>query len=380
VWVLSGTIVGTITALYSWNRVISLYLRELGATDREIGWAYFCFTLAYRLPQILGGALTDRVGRKAIVVTGTFGMATGYALVAHVPRWEHVVLSICLVWVIGALQWPALAAMVAESVPERERGKALGLLEAGSMLGLTLGPLLGEQVCAARPLAEAWRLLLLGSMAVYALCGLARLAGLREVTAEEGSPPPARAPFPWSALVIPLGVTVLTFAAFFLTTDGPVLGLYIEDEAGGSPATVQTVGFYGGLAAMAGALAAGLLADRLGAGRTMLLTSLASAALLAPMAAGAFRPRSELVLFALLFIPGEAYVVAYQKLVTSVAPRSRGLSVGVVGSAVGLAASWAMVLGGDLYARGHRLPLVAAFAVQAAAAVLGLGLLRARYN
>jgi len=380
VWVMSLTIVGTITALYSWNRVISLHLRDLGASDREIGWSYFCFTLAYRLPQILGGALTDRLGRKAIVVAGTFGMAAGYVLVGLAPRWDQVVAAICLVWMIGALQWPALAAMVAESVPENERGRAMGLLEAGSMIGLTLGPLIGERVCAVEPLSRAWRHLLLGSMAVYSLCGCARWALLRETRAQT---PETQGPaaFPWRAVLLPLAVTVFTFATFFLTTDGPVLGLYVKDDVGGGPETVQTVGFYGGLAAIAGALGAGFLADRLGAGRTMLLTSVVSAFLIAPMAAGLFKPRSELTLFALLFIPGEAYIVAYQKLITSLAPRSRrGLSVGVVGSAVGLAASWAMVLGGELYTRGHRLPFVAALTVQVAAVLVGLTLLRRRYN
>ncbi len=381
VWVLSLTILCTLAALFSWSRIIALYLRHLGASEVQIGWGFFCYALAYRLPQVAGGLLADRIGRKAIVVLGTFGMAAGYVAVAFAPTWGLLVGAICGCWMIGALQWPALVSLVADSVPEGRRGRAMGLLEACSMSGLTLGPLIGERVyAAAGGLASAWRILLLGTLAVYALCGVVRLALLRDVRLHSA---PAAGPvrIPWALLAVPLAATVLSYVSWFLTTDGPIMALYIVDEAGGTPATVQAVGFYGGLAAVAGALVGGWVSDRLGAGRTMMLMTAATLAVLVPLGFGDLSARGRVALFVLLFLPGEAYLVAYNKLITSTGPREgRALAVGLVGTAVGLAASWAMILGGAAYHSNHDWPLAAAACSQALAVALGLGLLRRRYN
>jgi MFS family permease len=378
--VLTATIVCTVGSLYAWNRVLSLYLSELGAGPEAIGWSFFFLVLAYRLPQVAGGLLTDRVGRKVVVVVGTLAMSAGFVGIAFAPRWELVVAAICACWTIGALQWPALATLVTESVPEGRRGLAMGLMEAGSMAGIMLGPLVGERVVASQAtLGGAWRVLLLGSCAVYAVSGLLRAALLREpsVHAEERG----RLVFPWRDFLLPAVVTILSFWAFLLTTDGPVMGLYIRDVAKGTPVDVQRVAFHGGACALAGALLAGWLVDRLGAGRTMMLTSFATLALLVPFAAGRLGPEGELRIFALLFLPGETFVVAYQKLITSLAPRERrGLAVGLMGTCVGLASSWANAAAGYLYAGAPRWPIVAGAAIQAAACLLSIALLRRRYS
>jgi MFS family permease len=378
--VLSATILFTITSIYSWTHLRSLHLRGLGASEVEVGWGFFALTLAYRLPQALGGWLADRFSRKASVVLGTFGMGAAYVGVALAPRWELVVAAICGAWVMGALQWPALASLVASSVPDRERGRAMGMLEACSTAGVTLGPLVGETALRGTDsLAGAWRILLLGSCAVYAGCGLVRLFLLRDVPSS--SPEEGRMNLPWRLLAVPMAVTAATFAVFYLTIDGPVLGWYVVDVTGGTPETVQEIGFYGGLVAIGGAVAAGWLADRIGAGRTMAVALVATAVLLAPFALGAPASRRARTILGLLFLTGEFYVVAYQKLVTSLGPRHRrGLAVGIVGTVVGVASSWSMLAAGGLYRLDRGAPLVWAAGLQALAAVAGLLLCRRAFN
>lgn len=254
------------------------------------------------------------------------------------------------------------------------------MLEACSTAGVTLGPLVGEAVVRhTATLAAAWRILVLGCCAVYAGCGLVRWLFLREVPAgprEAGS-----LNIPWKPLAVPMIVTAAWFAGFAFTTDGPVMGPYIVDVTKGTPETVQEVGFYGGLVAMAGAVGAGIMADRFGAGRTMALATIGTVALLAPFVLGVPGPSVARAIFALLFLTGEVYVVAYQKLVTSIGPRERrGLAIGIVGTVVGLVASWAMVLAGRFYAAGPQRPLVAAAAVHAAAAIFALLLFRRAFN
>lgn len=380
VWVMALTIVGTLTAMFSWNRIFWLMLRDRGATEAQVGWAAFFLLLAYRLPQVLGGLLADRRGRKAIVVLGTFGMAAAYLAVAEAPGWKLPVVALGSVWLIGALQWPSLVSLVADSVPEGHRGRAMGLLESGSMIGITLGPLLGEQVLGRAGLAGAVRILLLGSCGAYAACGVLRWILLREGV-RHGAPGDEGAAFPWARLLAPAGVTVLMFMLFFLTTEGPILAFYIKDELGGRDELVQRVAFHGGLGSIAGALAAGWLSDRLGAGRVMALSAVLTGALSLLLAAGAVPTGLVPFLLAALFAPGEAFLVAYQKLITSVGPAARrGLAVGLVGTAVGLTSSWALVLGGTLYEEGHRRPFIAAAAAGALAVGASLVLCRGRFN
>lgn len=381
VWVLAVTLGAAVTAIYTWIRVVPLYLRDLGAGDGQVSWAMFSFAIAFRLPQFAGGWLADRLGRKRVAVWATAAMAACYLLIAVAPSWRLVTAAICGCWAIGAIQWPAIAALAADSVPAERRGRAMGLVEAFGMGGMTLGPLLGAwAVGEGRSPGETWAALLLITGCVYVAATFARQLLLRETPSrprEEGS----RAPAGLGVLALILSVHALSFAVYFLTTDGPVLSFYVEDEKIGTARTVQYVYFWGGLAAMATALVSGWLADRIGPGRVIVLGSLASAALLAPFVVGARTPSLDLWIFGLLVVSGEIYYIGYVKLITTAAPPGRsGLYLGLGGTAVGLVASWAMVWAGRLYQESHQAPMVAAAAVQVAAIVLALPLLAKRFN
>lgn len=113
----------------------------------------------------------------------------------------------------------------------------------------------------------------------------------------------------------------------------------------------------------------------------MVLMGVGFAALLVPFGLGWLPQSWEIWVFSLLLLPEEGFIVAYQKLVTSLGPRERrGLAVGIVGTAVGVAASWAPWVAGRLFEEGIRLPILAAAAAQGLAVLLGLFLLGKRYN
>jgi MFS family permease len=381
VWVLAVTVGAALTAIYAWMRVLPLHLRQLGADETQASWALFCLAVAFRLPQLAGGWIADRLGRKRVAVGATLAMAACYAAIAVAPTWKLVTAAVCTCWAIGAIQWPAMAALAADSVPADRRGRAMGLLESAGMAGMTLGPLLGAwAVGEGRSTEGSWRPLLFATCGVYVVATvvrqvLLREAGPRPLEAERS----ARTGFGLLSLL--LAVHALSFAVYFLTTDGPVLSFYVVDDKIGTAATVQDVYFWGGLAAMAAAFAAGWLADRIGPGRVIVLGSVASAALLAQFVLGPRAPSSDLWLFGLMLVAGEIYFVGYQKLITGAAPPGRaGLYVGLGGTTVGLLASWAMVWAGQLYRVSHVSPMAAAAVVQVAAVVLALPLLAKRFN
>jgi MFS family permease len=374
---LAVTIFFTLTFVFSWSRVISNYLRHLGASPQLIGWCFLIFTAANRLPGVLGGWISDHVGRKGMIVAGTFFMGIGFIGVAYAPTPLTLTAALCFTWIVGALQHPSLLSIQAESVPAARRGTAIAIVEACAMLGITVGPLLEAFVFrwSGNSLASTWRLLAISTSAIYLLVCLARLTFLRDTDRGRHE----RTPFKpdWKRLSIPLAVTVCFVAAMLISIDGPSVSLYIVDVTGGDEATVGYVNFWGGALAIAGALLGGWLADSVGATRVMAWSAAATAACLLPFA---FPGNADLdrFLIALVFLPIETFVIANWKLVASIGPPGRrALYVGMVTTTTGLVSSWAVVGSGYLYAGPNQAaPMLAAVALALVSLVLTLRLLR----
>jgi MFS family permease len=378
IWTLSATILFTLTLVFSWARVIANYLRELGADPKTIGWCFLIFTMANRLPGVLGGWISDRVGRKWIIVTGTFFMGLGFIGVAYAHTPALLTAALCFAWIVGALQHPSLLSIQAESVPAARRGIAIATVESCAMLGITLGPLLEAKMFewSGKSLDATWRLLALSTSAVYLLVCIARLLFLRETDRRRHERTPFRPD--WRRLAIPLAITVCFIGAMLITIDGPSVPLYIVDETFGDAATVGYVNFFGGGLAIAAALLGGWLSDTWGAARVMAISAGATALFFLPFALPGTRPDLDRALLALVFFPIETFVIANQKFIASIGPPGRrALYVGMVTTSTGILSSWGVVLSGYLYAGRHpAAPMLAAIALALISLLLTLRLLR----
>lgn len=377
IWTLAFTILCTLTCVFSWARIIANYLRSLGAGPELIGWCFLLFTMASRLPGAVGGWLSDRVGRRWMIVFGTFFMGLGFIGVAFAQSAALVTAALCFTWIVGALQHPSLLSIQAESVPAARRGVAMAIVESFAMVGITVGPLLEALVfrwCGS--IGATWRLLALVTSAVYLVVAIARLTFLRETDRRRSE----RTPFKpdWQRLSIPLALTVCFIGAMLLTIDGPAVPLYIVDVTLGDEATVGYVNFFGGAAAIAAALLGGWLADHWGAARVMALSAAATALCFLPFAWSGNAPHVDRAILALVFFPIEMFVIANQKFIASIGPPGRrALYVGMVTTSTGLISSWGVVLSGYLYARiDHAAPMLAAVALALVSLLLTLRLLR----
>jgi MFS family permease len=377
IWTLSATILFTLTLVFSWARVISNYLRHLGAGPALIGWCFLIFTMANRLPGVLGGWISDHVGRKWMIVGGTFFMGVGFLGVAHAPSPAWVTAALCFTWIVGALQHPSLLSIQAESVPAARRGVALAIVETCAMAGVTLGPLLGAKVFewSRRSIETQWRLLTLATAVVYFLVCGARLFGLQETDRRRHERTPFRPD--WRRLSIPLTVTVCFVGVMLITIDGPSVPLYIVDVIRGDEATVGYVHFFGGALAIIAAFLGGWLADSWGAARVMAVSAGATALCFLPFALPGTE-RLDQALIAFSYFPIEMFVIANWKLVASIGPPGRrALYVGMVTTSTGLFSSWAVVLCGYLYVGKNQAAFVlAAIALALISLLLTLRLLR----
>lgn len=355
---LCATISFTLGGIFLWYRVLPNHFRDLGATDAQVGLAFMLISFAYRGPQVIGGWLADRWSRRMIVVVGTLLMGPLYAAAALAQTWPALLACLCACWVLGALQWPALLSLLAESAPPDRRGRALGWLDFSSILGQTFGPLAGAAV-----LAASWgdiRHLFLITGAVYTVMGLARLFLLQNVSSRESEPEPAVGPARAGVLLTALVMATAGFMSFYLIWDGPFASMYLEDAYALSKPAINLNAMIGGLLTMAAALASGVLVDRLGAARYAAIGFVGMAAVAAPFVIGGMGRRGEgwpygpgYALVALSTLPVEAYFLSYQRIITSIGPaKRRSFFVGLFGTTVGLASGVVNYVGGVLYRDG----------------------------
>src|SRR3546814_10214680 len=88
------------------------------------------------------GHLSDRLGRRPVLLAAIGGLAVNYALMAIAPSLLWLFVGRLFSGALGAT-YPVAAASVADVTEPEERVKQFGVLHAMIGLGLILGPLLG---------------------------------------------------------------------------------------------------------------------------------------------------------------------------------------------------------------------------------------------
>ena len=96
----------------------------------QFGWAPFL------------GVLSDRIGRKPVIVLSNIGMAVDYAVMALAPNLAWLVAG-RIVSGITAANATTASAYVADVTPAEKRADAFGMIGAAFGLGFVLGPAIG---------------------------------------------------------------------------------------------------------------------------------------------------------------------------------------------------------------------------------------------
>ncbi len=92
------------------------------------------------------GNLSDRIGRKKLVVAGSAGYILTAILYILSRSWIHILLTRGLQGVFSAMTWPVAEAMIMDSVPPEERGRYMGWYMSMTNAGFFIGPALGGYV------------------------------------------------------------------------------------------------------------------------------------------------------------------------------------------------------------------------------------------
>ncbi|HEY6539049.1 MAG TPA: MFS transporter [Candidatus Dormibacteraeota bacterium] len=123
--------------------ILPLFVRHAGASYAEVGLVtavFWAAGLAVRYPV---GKLSDRIGRKNLILISqvVYAAATAAFALSPSPLW-FIILRAVQGAAAGAATVLALAA-VADFVPAERRGRAYGSLTGANMAGTVVGPLVG---------------------------------------------------------------------------------------------------------------------------------------------------------------------------------------------------------------------------------------------
>ncbi|HEY72016.1 MAG: hypothetical protein DRI81_01185 [Chloroflexi bacterium] len=123
---------------------LTLYITQkfsVGMT--EVGLIFGLVSLSSIVGSVLGGALTDRFGRKGMVIFGLLISAFINLMVGLVNSIELIYVGALFIGLFGNAGGPAQQAMVADLLPEEKRAQGFGLLRVVVNLAVVIGPAIG---------------------------------------------------------------------------------------------------------------------------------------------------------------------------------------------------------------------------------------------
>ncbi|XEC93247.1 MFS transporter [Paenibacillus tarimensis] len=274
---------------------LSLYLQfDLGLTDQhEIAvWAGVIFAgnfITSFLFQPLWGKLSDRYGRKMMLLRSGFGMAVVMALMGFAASPWQLLLLRMLNGTISGFN-PASIALVSATTPKEKMGFAMGVLQSGAIGGTILGPffggLLADSIGGYRPIFYITGTLLfaaslLALLTVKESFDRAKAAAAPQISVIQGFRELSHAP----QLTALFAVTFLI--QFAMLAPMPLMPLYVQELHGSAEHLALLAGFVGSVTGLSNMIASpllGRLGDRIGSEKILYISMFGAAVLFIPQA------------------------------------------------------------------------------------------------
>ncbi|MCH7811325.1 MAG: MFS transporter [Chloroflexi bacterium] len=269
--------------------VLPLYAKDFGVSATLVGATISVFGLARMLLNLPAGFLSDRYGRRLLLVGGPVIVAFGSFLSASaVDIWQ--LLAFRFVAGAGSAMFMTGAIILVTDISTpQNRARMLGLFQGSLLLGVSIGPALGGLT------AELFNLrapfIVVGALA--AACSVWAWRALPETNpaafAREngtaGGIVVQRAGVPFRALLTNTSfalVSLFTFSIFFTRTGSrqTVLALFGEESLGLSPGSLGAIFAMMAVLNLAMIGPSGAWADRFGRKRVIVPSAIVSASAL----------------------------------------------------------------------------------------------------
>lgn len=130
--------------------LLPIYSKALGSSEMQLGLLFSSFSLMQLLFAPMWGRISDRHGRRPVMIGGLLGTAASYVLFGLADTLPLLFLSRMLAGFFGANVSTAQA-YIADVTQARDRAKGMGMVGAAFGLGFTFGPLLGGELVGISP-------------------------------------------------------------------------------------------------------------------------------------------------------------------------------------------------------------------------------------
>ena len=114
---------------------------DVGMT--EVGILFAIFSGSQFFGSMMGGALTDHIGRKSVIIMGLIISALTSLGMGLVNRIELFYLMAVITGVFADMAGPAHQAMLTDLLPEKKRADGFGLMRVAMNLSVAIGPAIG---------------------------------------------------------------------------------------------------------------------------------------------------------------------------------------------------------------------------------------------
>ena len=164
----------------------ALYItRKFGVGMTEVGLLFALFSASSFVGSFLGGALTDRIGRRTMLIFGLLASSFSTLAMGFVESLDTFYLLALLSGIFTDVAEPAHQAMVADLLPEHKRAEGFGIMRVGFNLAVTIGPAIGGLLA-----AQSYRLLFITDAVISTITAAIVFAFLKETKpkTEPGAP------------------------------------------------------------------------------------------------------------------------------------------------------------------------------------------------
>jgi len=122
----------------------ALYITErFGVGMIEVGLLFSIFSVGNIFGGVIGGALADKYGRRAMILIGLVVSGIGSVLMGLVDNLHSFYILAAFLGLIGNFGGPARQAMVADLLPNEKQTKGFGIIRVAFNVSAVIGPLLG---------------------------------------------------------------------------------------------------------------------------------------------------------------------------------------------------------------------------------------------
>jgi MFS transporter, DHA1 family, multidrug resistance protein len=149
-----------VTVMLGFGIVIPLlpfFVTHFGANGTMMGVMMSIYSVMQFIFAPLWGRLSDRYGRKPVLLIGVTGYALSFGLMGFANSILMLIVFRGLAGILSSATLPTAMAYIADITEAKDRSKGVGLMGAAMGLGMIFGPTLGGVLAGAQlPLPASW--------------------------------------------------------------------------------------------------------------------------------------------------------------------------------------------------------------------------------